>query len=249
MEMASYVGDVLSFYTDQAFRESILSTAQEPANLLKISQLYGYKPKINTPSQVKLDVYHLVPAVGSGTAARPDYRYALSVQNGMRISNDDGVAFRTVENIDFRDDPEVSVYEIDGSGNITYYLLKKQVTAVSGEIVVREFEFQDPKQYDKILLPEYNVLDIVKVESNSGQEWHQTDYLAQDTIFEDIANIPFNDPELSEFRSTVPYILKLRRTPRRFVTRTRKDLRVELQFGSGISSDADEEIIPNPKTF
>ena len=41
--------------------------------------------------------------------------------------------------------------------------------------------------------------------------------------------------------------LKLRRTPRRFITRIRGDYKTEIQFGSGISSDADEEIIPNPK--
>ena len=44
-----------------------------------------------------------------------------------------------------------------------------------------------------------------------------------------------------------PYILKLKRTPRRYVTRVRADGKTELQFGSGISSDADEELIPNPK--
>ena len=32
IEMASYVGDVLSYYTDQSFRESLLSDAQENAN-------------------------------------------------------------------------------------------------------------------------------------------------------------------------------------------------------------------------
>ena len=82
---------------------------------------------------------------------------------------------------------------------------------------------------------------------NRGRSWYHVDYLAQDTIFEDIANIPFNDPELSQHRATVPYILKLRKSPRRFVTRVRGDYRTEIQFGSGISSDADEEIIPNPR--
>ena len=91
------------------------------------------------------------------------------------------------------------------------------------------------------------MLEIIDVTSDSNQSWHQVNYLAQDTIFQDIANIPFNDPQLSNFRSTVPYILKLKRTPRRYVTRVREDLRTELQFGSGISSDSDEELIPNPK--
>ena len=91
------------------------------------------------------------------------------------------------------------------------------------------------------------MLEIISITSDTGQPWHEVNYLAQDTVFEDIANISFNDPSLSQHRSTVPYILKLRRSPRRFVSKIRSDLTTELLFGSGISSDADEEIIPNPK--
>ena len=36
IEMASYVGDVLSYYTDQSFRESLLKTANEDANVLML---------------------------------------------------------------------------------------------------------------------------------------------------------------------------------------------------------------------
>jgi len=252
IEMASYVGDVLSYYADQQFRESVLSTAQEDANVLMLSQLYGYKPKLNAPAIVKLDVYQLVPAIDTGTNARPDYRYALSLQGNMQVQSDNGTKFRTLQPVDFSfsssfDPTDISVYEIDNTGNVQYYLFKKQVQAISGEIKTSTFTFGDPKPYDKITLPETNVLDVVSVTDDEGNTWYETDYLAQDTIFEDIANIPFNDPTLSQYRSTVPYILKLRRTSRRFVTRIRADYRTELQFGSGISSDADEEIIPNPK--
>jgi len=247
IEMASYVGDVLAFYSDQNFRESLLTSAREDSNIIAMSHLFGYKPKVGTPAQVKLDVYQLVPAIGSGADIAPDYRYALSIKAGMTALTQDKKSFRTLENIDFSDNSEVSVYELNGSGEPTRFTLKKKVSALSGEVVTRDFNFGEPKQYDKILLPEHNVLEILDVISTSGYGWKHVDYLAQDTVFEDIANIPFNDPELSEFRSTVPYILKLRRTPRRFVTRIRGDLRTELQFGAGISSDADEEIIPNPK--
>jgi len=253
IEMASYVGDVLSYYTDQSFRESLLKTAHEDANVLMLSQLFGYKPKLNSPSTVTVEVYQLIPAIGTGTNTQPDYRYALSIKAGMRLSTSTGTTkFRTVEPIDFsvntsNDPTEISVYELDSSGNVLFYLLKKYVNAVSGEVVTTDFVFTDPKPYDKITLPETNVLDIIDVVDSEGNIWYQTDYLAQDTVFEDIANIPYNDPDLAVYRSTVPYILKLRKTPRRFVTRVRGDYQTEIQFGSGISSDADEEIIPNPK--
>jgi hypothetical protein len=252
IEMASYVGDVLSYYSDQSFRESLLSSATEEANILQIAQMFGYKPTLNAPAVVDLDVFQLVPAIGTGDNAAPDTRYALSIQSNMRVQSETGVVFRTLEQVDFSQDTvtsplDVSVYEVDVSNNVTYYLYKKTVKAVAGEVKTLSFNFQDPKPYDKIILPDTNVLDIISVTSDTGNKFYQVDYLAQDTIFEDVANVPFNDPTLSDYRSTVPYILKLRRTARRFVSRVRDDKRIELQFGAGVSSDADEELIPNPK--
>jgi len=247
MEMSSYVGDVLSYYTDNSFKESLLSTAEESSNILMLSQLFGYKPRLNAPATCTLDVFHLVPAKGTGANAAPDMAYALTIASGMEVSTEDNITFHTEESIDFSQDPEVTVYEIDVSGNVVRYLLKKQVKVISGTIKSSTFSFVDPKPYDKIILPDTNIIDVISCSDSAGNTWYETDYLAQDTIFEDVANIPFNDPELSAYRSTVPYILKLRKTARRFVSRVRDDNRVELLFGSGVSSDADEEIIPNPK--
>ena len=61
-----------------------------------------------------------------------------------------------------------------------------------------------------------------------------------------VRNIPYNDPELSQHNSSVPYLLSFKQTERRFITRLRKDEFTEIQFGGGLSSEADEEIIPNP---
>ena len=95
MEMASYVGDVLSYYTDQSFKESLLSTADESSNILMLSQLFGYKPRLNSPATCKLDVFQLVPAIGSGANAKPDMQYALTIAAGMEVSTAAGVIFHT----------------------------------------------------------------------------------------------------------------------------------------------------------
>jgi hypothetical protein len=247
MEMSSYVGDVLSYYTDASFKESLLSTADESSNILMLSQLFGHKPRLNSPSTCNLDVFQLVPAMGTGASAAPDMVYALTVAAGLIVSDEEGTEFHTEESIDFNHDPEITVYEIDGSGNVARYLLKKRVKVISGAIKTSTFSFVEPKPYDKIILPDTNIIDVISITDSANNNWLEVDYLAQDTVFEDIANIPFNDPELSAFRSTVPYILKLKKTARRFISRVRDDDRIELLFGSGVSSDADEEIIPNPK--
>jgi hypothetical protein len=64
--------------------------------------------------------------------------------------------------------------------------------------------------------------------------------LAQDTIFYDQLN------ESSDTDEIAPYLLKLRRVPKRFITRINKNKKMELQFGSGISDLPDEYIVPNP---
>ena len=100
IEMASYVGDVLSYYTDQSFRETVLNAAQENANVLNLAQLFGYQVKLNTPATVVMDIFQLVPAKGSGNATEPDFDYALSIQENVQIQTESGVNFVTVASVD-----------------------------------------------------------------------------------------------------------------------------------------------------
>ena len=49
MEMASYVGDVLSFYLDNQIQETFIQKASQQENLYQMAYLLGYEPthKIN----------------------------------------------------------------------------------------------------------------------------------------------------------------------------------------------------------
>jgi hypothetical protein len=253
LEMASYVGDVLSFYADTNLKESILDHATERANVFNLARALGYTPLNAVPAQVTIDVYQLLPAIGSGTNVRPDYTYALTIKPGMQISDAAGSAgFRTLDTVDFRfsssfNTTEVTVYETDtATKQPTYYLLKKSVPAVSGNVKTAKFTFNEPIPYDKIVLPETNIIEILSVKESDGDNWYQVPYLAQDTLFEEVPNLLENDPDLYEYRSSSPSLLKLRKTSKRYITRLRADNKLELQFGSGISDNNDEEIIPNP---
>ena len=118
IEMASYVGDVLSYYTDQSFRESVLNNAQESANILNLAQLFGYQAKLNTPATVILDIFQLVPSKGTGNATEPDFDYALSISENVQVQTEAGINFVTVSPVDFNVDTaansrEVSVYSTD----------------------------------------------------------------------------------------------------------------------------------------
>jgi hypothetical protein len=253
IELASYVGDVLSFYADTNLKESFLEYASERANIVNLAQSLGYKPNNSVPAYVNLDVYQLLPAINSGSNVAPDFNYGLTIKPGFRVKQNNGSAtFRTLDTIDFRfsssfDPTEVTVYETDDTTKQPiYYLLKKSVQAVSGQVKTATYTFTTPVPYDKVVLPDLNIIDVISIQESDGDNWYQVPYLAQDTIFEDVPNLLENDPDLVGYRSSAPSLLKMKKTAKRFITRLRSDNRLEIQFGAGISDNNDEEIIPNP---
>ena len=251
IEMISYVSDVLSFYMDVQLQESMLYTVEERINLYNLAQSLGYKPRTLVPASVDLEIYQLIPSIDEGVNTRPDFRYALVIDSNMECQTSDGIKFYTIDPVDFRysssfDPTTISVYSVTNDGAIEYYLLKKKVKAVSGEIRTRDYEFGEPKKYDKIVIPDDNVTSIIDIVDSDGNVWYEVPYLAQDMIPISVRNTPYHNPEYSKYRSSVPYSLCYKQVERRFVTRLRKDNKFEIQFGAGLSSEADEEIVPNP---
>lgn len=253
MEMASYIGDVLSYYTDSQLKESFLSVAGDRSNVLALAATVGYKTKNRIPATVDLDVFQLLPAKTNDSGAKvPDWSYALTLKEGMVVRDEKSeVDFRTAALVNFKvsgsfDPTEVTVYQVNEVDNSPeYYLLRKSVKAVAGTINTQYYEFGSPKRFDKILLDTDQAIEVISVTDSDNNEWLEVPYLAQELVFESIANTAQNDPELSQY-TDVPYLLKIKKTSRRFVTRFRGDRKLELQFGAGVSTDSDEEIIPNP---
>lgn len=251
MEMASYVGDVLSYYTDTQLRESILEQAKERKNVISLAQSFGYTPKLYSPSTTTLSVYQLVPATAD---YKPDLSYALVVKEGMQVTStsNPNVVFSTKQKVDFSysssffDPLEVSVYEIGVSNNPTRFLLKKKVEAISGELVTRTFTFGTPRPYDKINISEEGLIDVVSITDSNGDLWTKVDFLGQQTIFEQVRNISANNTGLENYSQETPYVLKLKKIPKRYITRIEDDGSLSIQFGSGLSTNM-EDLVPDPK--
>ena len=247
IEMASYVGDVLSYYIDSQFRESLLAYAEEKRNVYNIAQSFGYKPKTTAAADVVLDAFHTVPALNG----LPDYRYALTINAGTQINaTSNGTTFRTLDDCNFKfsssyDPRDTTIFETD-SGVPTKYLLKKKVKARSGQITTEYFDFGSAEKYTQIKLGTANVIEILSVTDSDGNKWYEVDSLARDTIFEEVENNYDNDPSSTIDQGEVAYILKLKRVSRRFTTYIDENEQTVLRFGAGISDNPDEEIIPNP---
>ena len=142
-------------------------------------------------------------------------------------------------------DTMVSVYSLDGN-NPNAFLIKTKVKAISGTSVTETYTISQRKKFDKFKLAATDVIAIESVKDADSNTWYEVPYLAQDTIFEQVANKPSVDPTTSGDADVSPYLLKLRRTARRFTTRLNKDNYTELNFGAGVSSSPDELIVPNP---
>jgi len=251
MEMVSYVGDVLSFYTDTQLRESFLSLAQEEENLYNMAYAMGYKPKVTTAATTDLDVFQLVPSKKINNNYIPDFNYALRISENSTFKSTDGPIFYTSEDVNFNFSSSfsptiINIYQYDSNQNPEYFLLTKKVNVISGETATQKFEVGSPEQFLTLTLFNQDIVSIEKVEDSDGNLYYEVPYLAQDTIFEELENTGANDPELMGFNGQTPYLLKVKKVPRRFITRFKTDNTLELQFGAGVSDKADEDIIPNP---
>jgi hypothetical protein len=236
IEMASYVGDVMSFYLDNQIQENFLLYAKEKENLYAMSYVLGYRPKASYASSATIDLYQQMPALPGSNPLIPDTTYGLIVPSNTTITSiSTGVKFLTTQQVDFTD---------TGSAIITFYdndtfLVKKSVPAISAEIKEATFDFTTPQKFSTINISDVNVLQILDVTDSDGNLWYEVPYLAQSTIYDKLANPTFNSDQ-------VPYLLKLKRVPRRFVSRLLSDNSLQLEFGAGVSNKSDDDIIPTP---
>tara|TARA_Y100000592_G_scaffold101146_1_gene185990 strand:+ start:4001 stop:5887 length:1887 start_codon:yes stop_codon:yes gene_type:complete len=251
LEMAAYVGDVLSYYTDTQLQESFLTTAQDRENLYNIAYNMGYKPKTTTAASADLTISQLVPSKVIGGSYEPDYDYALRIKSNSTFTTVNGNSYYLTKDADFTfsssfDAITSSVFQYDTSNNPEYYILEKNVPSVSGDLRTETFTIGAAERYKTITLFDTNIISIESIIDSEGNEYFEVPYLAQDTIFEQVSNNGANDPILNQYNNETPYLLKLKKVPRRFVSRIKPNNQIEIQFGAGISDKADEQVIPNP---
>jgi hypothetical protein len=236
IEMASYVGDVMSFYLDNQIQENFLLYAKEKENLYAISYVLGYRPKASYASSTTIDLYQQMPSLPGSNPLIPDTTYGLIVPaNTTLTSISTGTKFLTTQQVDFTD---------TGSATITFFdndtfLVKKSIPAISAEIKTAEFVFSTPQKFSTINISDTNVLQILDVIDSDGNLWYEVPYLAQSTIYDRLSNPTVNSDQ-------VPYLLKLKRVPRRFVSRLLSNNSLQLEFGAGVSNKSDDDIIPTP---
>jgi hypothetical protein len=251
--MNAYVGDILSFYTDKALKESNPSTANSRTNMVILAKNEGVTLSLNSAATVFLDFYQLIPSKELSGSYVPDEKYGLQIrENAIVSSTDNNTSFRTLTPVDFKS-PEnriSSVYSYDTvSGEPTYFLMKKTVSAVSGEVKTVKKTFTSAKPYDKIIIDDTDVSGILDIVDSTGTKWYEVSSLAQDTILIPVPNVERYSPTNYQFQEATPYLLKGFKTAKRFITRLNSNAKLEIQFGSGTSTENSEDLVPNQKSI
>ena len=244
IEMASYVGDVLSFYQDTQLQETFLTYAKDPKNLFNLAYMMGYKPKVTGVSEVEITISQTVNADGAYNPTWADAAF-IPAKSVVRSTDSSQTRFIIENPVDFQfsssyDPTEVRIETLDGSNNPATYTLVKKAKAFSGTIETTSFTVNSTEKFKTLTLSDDNIVGILEVTgSTSGDSYFEVPFLGQDTIFTDSTNS-------SSDSNQVPYVLSLQKVPKRFVTRFKSNGDLELQFGAGTTSSDDSVILPDP---
>ena len=251
IEMAAYVGDVLSFYIDNQIQETYIQRARQTSNIFNLAYLLGYRPKVTTAASVNIEFFQQLPAKTVAGEKVPDYSYALNIPENTTVSvnNNSSIQFIIEDAVDFStssslDPTEVSIYQLSGT-EPEFFLLKKTRRAISSTINTTTFNFGEPEKFATRTINASNIIGILDIKDANNNEYFEVPNLAQESVFDSIKNTNPNDPN-SYTDNTVPNLLKLKRVQRRFATRFLDRSNLQVEFGAGTTTDNDEEIIPNP---
>jgi len=253
LEMSAYVGDVLSFYLDNQIQENFIQFARQQDNIYTLAYMLGYRPKVTGVATVDIDIYQQTPAILSGGEYLPDYTYAVQIAENAVVNSNltANTPFLIQDPVDFsfsssQDPTTVTIYQTTGT-NVDYFLLKKTRKAISANINSITFSFGSVEKYPTVEIEDSNIVGILDITDSDGNKWYEVPYLAQEMVYDTIKNTNINNPNFSANQGDTPFLLQLKKVPRRFVTRFTSPTTFQIQFGAGTNTaNIDEEITPNP---
>ena len=247
LELNAYVGDVLSFYIDQQYREMLLPLAEERRNVINLANMFGYKVKPIVPSYVDLTFTQNLNS--NENASEIDYSTGGIFNSGIQIrGSNESITFETLDILDFKvsgsgDTDTISTY--DNAGLALSYSLKRKVTAVSAKNKIISFDVRSPEKFKKLIIPDTNVVDIISCIDSNGNDWYEVDFLAQDKVpipthytSDSRRNNPYQNLQTGQTENiAVPYSLQYIKTSKRFTRETNTDNTTSLIFGNGVLRD------------
>lgn len=207
MESVAYAGDILSYYLDYQTNEAFLSTAVESKNILSLAKSLGYKRRDFTTTTGKIAIYMLLPNDGTN---KPDYSKSPTIRKGTEVGSSRGNSYIITEDIRATNNVIGDNYVVANTntlGNPTFYAIKMYAPIISGQIKTTNVQVSQFVKFNKILLNDPKIAEILSIIDSDGNEYYEVSNLTQNIIYKSVYN------QDSEPR----YILKPMSAQRRFV--------------------------------
>ena len=208
IDTVAYVGDILSFYLDYQTNESLLNTAIEYNNVVRLSRQLGYKYRGKPTSSGIVTIYCVVPANSIGLG--PNSSYLPILKKNTQVKSKNGVSFLLQDDVRF-DNPNNDIVAArinQSTGTPSSYAVKAYGKIISGILTEETPTIGDFERFKKVVLGSNNISEILSVVDLEGNEYFEVDYLSQNVIFKDVTNRGAD-------RDTAPSIMKPFIVPRR----------------------------------
>jgi hypothetical protein len=243
LDMAAYIGDNMSFYLDHQFRELNPNTVVESNNIEAMVRNAGIKVNGNSPASVNVDFYLEISSKKDSITGLyvPNEEELPIIKDNCVVSSNSGIKFNLTHEIDFSEKnangqflAEVTPIP-DNSGILSSFVFKRTGLCVSGTVETQTVVLPNSfVPFRTVTIENPHVTSILRVFDSDGNDYHEVESLAQDTVFK--------KNRLSNGDTSIEVIA----TPYRFVTETSVQSRTTaLRFGSGDGSNIIEAKIPD----
>jgi len=252
LELASYVGDVQSFYLDHQFGELNAETAVESKNLEKLLREAGVQIVGAAPAVLPVTFYVRIPVDTDGSYNKT----ALPIiKEGTTVNSNLSVQFQLIDDLDFtvtKSDgtPGIGISyvigDVDNNNNPANFIFSATGNCLSSVTTTESFPVNGFEPFKRYTLQNRDVTDIISVIDSDGNNYYEVDYLTQDTVFKSVRN---RNPA-STAAPTEQYVeanLEIQPAPFRFYRTTALATRLTtLTFGGGSGQTMNDDLVPDP---
>jgi hypothetical protein len=251
LDMASYVGDNMSFYLDHQYGELNPETAVETVNIQRHLRTAGVPIVGASPAIVSVNIYVQIPAANVNNTLAPRSDAIPTVQAGSIFSAGNGVNFILLEDVDFskkrQDGSLVANLRVGArapDGTPTTFIMIASGLCVSGQEATDTFTIGGTfVPFRQLTLSNPNVSEIVSVTDDYGNIYYNVNSLTHDVVYKNVLNTAGDNDLVKDSIKVIP-------APYRYIVNT--DLasrKTTLTFGGGSADTLEDDAIPDPSEF
>lgn len=240
LDFASIVGDSLVYYAEQQFNELDYTTAVDIDNITKHLRRANIKNNTSYPSSLTATFTIEVErdSTSSQRNPKPNVEHLPTLPSGTRIIANNGVEFMLGEDVDFSSDYTQTIGAVNEGGSPFSLIITKKAVCTSGTVITESVSFPNDDKKSYFLsyeLAEPNATNIISVVDEDLNEYHEVEYLSQNTLFKSIQNEIDNNQYM--YIRSAPY--------RYVIEKEYKSKKTVLRFGNGSGKIIKDNVFTN----